>query len=69
MAVRQLAGEAGRTPNFMMLFSSLASVLGGLGMAGYAATNRYLDATAANTGAPIDVPWISGNFDDWDFDY
>ena len=69
MAVRQLASATGQRPDFIMLFSSLAAILGGLGMAGYAAANRYLDATVAGCRDTGDVPWVSVNFDDWDFEY
>jgi hypothetical protein len=51
------------------MFSSLASILGGLGMAGYDAANRYLDAEVAEAPDAGGVPIMAVNFDDWDFDY
>jgi hypothetical protein len=69
MAVCQLASFAGQRPVFIMLFSSLAAILGGLGMSRYDAANRYLDATVAGCRNTGDVPWLSVNFDDWDFGY
>ncbi len=68
-ALHRIGEERAIRPNFVMMFSSLASILGGLGMTGYAAANRYLDATVAADPMPGGVRWISVNFDDWDFDY
>lgn len=68
-AIQDIADRKGIRPSFVMLFSSLASILGGLGMTGYAAANRYLDATVAYDPMAAGVRWISVNFDDWDFDY
>jgi amino acid adenylation domain-containing protein len=68
-AIRQIRGDLHIEPSFVMTFSSLASVLGGLGMAAYASANRIMDALAAATSAPGRTPWISVRWDDWDFDY
>lgn len=71
-AIRRLEGRSHPgselRPDFVMLFSSLAATLGGLGLGAYAAANRYLDAFAV---APEnqDLPLISVGWDDWDFDY
>lgn len=56
-------------PRFVLLFSSLAATLGGLGLGAYAAANRYLDAFAAAEPERDGVPWLSVAWDDWDFDY
>jgi acyl transferase domain-containing protein len=53
------AALAGDAPDFIVLVSSLSSVLGGLGYAAYAAANACLDAHAAQQG------WLSINFDGW----
>jgi len=56
-------------PGFVMLFSSLASNLGGLGLGPYAAANRFMDAFVARQPVRDGVPWVSAGWDDWDFDY
>jgi len=56
-------------PDFVVLFSSLASVLGGLGMAAYAAANRYMDMVAEEAPEAGGISWIAVNWDDWDFTY
>ena len=56
-------------PDFVILFSSLASVLGGLGMAAYAAANRYMDLVAEEAPKEAGIAWIAVNWDDWDFTY
>ncbi|MFZ6030183.1 MAG: SDR family NAD(P)-dependent oxidoreductase [Chloroflexota bacterium] len=58
---RELAGQS---LDFCLLVSSLASVLGGVGQAAYAAANIFLDAFAARCGAP----WLSINWDAWQFE-
>jgi acyl transferase domain-containing protein len=68
-AIEDLGAQTGRRPDFAMLFSSMAAVLGGLGMTGYMAANRYMDARVAKTPSIAGVPLVSVNFDDWDFDY
>ncbi|MEQ8825280.1 MAG: SDR family NAD(P)-dependent oxidoreductase [Filomicrobium sp.] len=68
-ALAGLSSETGHRPQFVMLFSSLAAILGGLGMTGYTAANRYLDALVQSDPAPGGIRWVSVNFDDWDFDY
>jgi NAD(P)-dependent dehydrogenase (short-subunit alcohol dehydrogenase family) len=56
-------------PDFVVLFSSMASILGGLAMTAYAAANRFMDAFAQADPVRNGVSWISVNWDDWDFDY
>ncbi|CAL9339204.1 hypothetical protein SUDANB171_00234 [Streptomyces sp. enrichment culture] len=56
-----------RRPATVLLMSSATAFVGGLGLAPYAAVNRYLDAFAeheqrADTGAPR---WISVAWDGW----
>ena len=78
MCERQLAGKAGgalalaelvrhEPLDFVMLLSSLSSVLVGLGYIPYAAANLVLDAIAERESAAGDTPWISVNWDGWDF--
>jgi NAD(P)-dependent dehydrogenase (short-subunit alcohol dehydrogenase family)/acyl carrier protein len=56
----------GRDVDFLVLASSLSSVLGGRGLTAYCAASRFLDAfaqAASQTGGP---PWLSVNFDAWE---
>lgn len=55
-----------RKPDFCILQSSLATVLGGLGMVAYTAANSYMDAFAAQRYRDENSPWISVNWDGWD---
>ncbi len=55
-------------PDFIMLFSSLSTVLGGLGYAAYAGANAYLDAFAAARRATGETHWLSVAWDAWDLD-
>lgn len=66
--VRQLDSMLKDQPlDFVLLMSSLSSVLGGLGFGAYAAANAYLDAYAARKNQSQFVPWICLNWDGWDF--
>lgn len=59
--LEQLADEK---PDFVLLCSSLASLVGGLGQADYSAANAYLDAVARrwrHRGFPV----VSVNWDAW----
>jgi len=58
---------AGRELDFVLLLSSLSSVLGGLGMASYAAGNIFMDTWASRKNQEGPVPWISVNWDAWQF--
>ncbi len=51
--------------DFRLLFSSLSTVLGGLGLTAYAAANSFMDAFAHGGRRTSDVPWISVNWDGW----
>jgi amino acid adenylation domain-containing protein len=64
--VEVLAGllETAR-PRFCLSTSSLASQLGGLGFAAYAAANLFLDASARRHNQEGRVPWINLNWDAW----
>lgn len=53
--------------DLVILMSSLSALLGGLGFGAYAAANTYLDAYAAAKNRTGFVPWISVNWDGWDF--
>jgi acyl transferase domain-containing protein/acyl carrier protein len=57
-----------RTLDFCLLQSSLSTVLGGIGLAAYAAANCLLDAFAHNQNLVQPVPWISANWDSWKFE-
>ncbi|NJL44219.1 MAG: MMPL family transporter [Nitrosarchaeum sp.] len=62
------------SPDFVILFSSLAATLGGLGLSAYAAANRYLDAIAGQCTShhPYGngtTQWLSIAWDDWQFSY
>jgi acyl transferase domain-containing protein/acyl carrier protein len=52
--------------DFWLLFSSLSTVLGGLGFAGYAASNSFMDAFAASQNRQGSTPWITVDWDGWD---
>jgi NAD(P)-dependent dehydrogenase (short-subunit alcohol dehydrogenase family)/acyl carrier protein len=53
--------------DFLMLVSSLSTVLGGLGFAAYAAANHYLDAFARRQHQRGRPWWISVDWDGWRF--
>jgi amino acid adenylation domain-containing protein len=55
-----------RDLDFVLLTSSLASVLGGLGFAAYAAANSFMDAFA-HQQRQAGRPWVSVNWDGWRF--
>ena len=61
---------AGETdPDFIMLFSSMASILGGYNMTAYTAANNFMDSFACTRPPEGKTSWISVNWDDWDFEY
>lgn len=53
-----------RHPDFILMTSSLSPLLGGLGLASYAAANQFMDAWA-HQQALADTRWISLNWADW----
>jgi acyl carrier protein len=55
----------GRRPDFHLLLSSNASILGGLGFVSYCAANAFLDAFAFARYRPGGTAWISSNWDGW----
>ncbi|MCY1047782.1 amino acid adenylation domain-containing protein [Corallococcus sp. bb12-1] len=55
----------GRALDFVLLQSSLAAVLGGVGFAAYASANLFLDAFAARQGRADGTPWLSVDWDGW----
>jgi phthiocerol/phenolphthiocerol synthesis type-I polyketide synthase E len=52
-------------PDFCLLFSSNASVLGGLGSICYSAANIFMDVLACNLSKTSETRWISANWDGW----
>jgi len=58
---------AGKELDFVLLLSSLSSILGGLGLASYAAGNIFMDTWARRRNHEGAVPWISVNWDAWTF--
>ncbi|HVR98351.1 MAG TPA: SDR family NAD(P)-dependent oxidoreductase, partial [Thermoanaerobaculia bacterium] len=60
------AALAGKDLDFCLLFSSNASVLGGLGLVAYAAANLFLDAVAAQREGQGGAPWIAATWDGWE---
>jgi phthiocerol/phenolphthiocerol synthesis type-I polyketide synthase E len=51
--------------DFCLLFSSNASILGGLGSTAYAAANLFLDSFASVCNRSRATRWISANWDGW----
>ena len=51
--------------DFCLLFSSNASVLGGLGFVTYSAANCFIDAFATECSRTSKTPWISASWDPW----
>lgn len=60
----------GRKLDFCLLQSSLSTVVGGLGLAAYAAANSFIDAFAqAQVSLTLDpIPWVSVNWDGCQFE-
>ena len=56
-----------RNLDFVVLLSSVSSVLAGLGYTAYSAGNIFMDAFAHKYNQPGGVPWTSINWDTWDF--
>ncbi|MFY0567269.1 SDR family NAD(P)-dependent oxidoreductase [Archangium lansingense] len=59
---------AGRSLDFVLLVSSNASVLGGLGLGAYAAANAFLDAFAVARSRQGSSRWLSATWDGWPLD-
>ena len=59
---------AGAELDFVLLVSSLSSILAGIGFAAYAAANAFLDAFAAARVGRDNRAWFNVNWDNWDFD-
>src|SRR6185437_13561847 len=55
----------GQQLDFCLLFSSIASVLGGLGFVAYAAANNFVDAFTEQHNRLSATPWVSVNWDTW----
>ncbi|MFL6284302.1 MAG: SDR family NAD(P)-dependent oxidoreductase [Pyrinomonadaceae bacterium] len=51
--------------DFCVLFSSLSSVLGGLGFSAYSAANAFMDSYVHAHNRHSHVPWVSVNWDGW----
>jgi thioesterase domain-containing protein/acyl carrier protein/NAD(P)-dependent dehydrogenase (short-subunit alcohol dehydrogenase family) len=51
--------------DFVLLVSSLTSVLGGIGHAAYTSSCIYLDSFAQERGRDLIAPWLSVNWDFW----
>ncbi len=58
---------AGRGLDFVLLTSSLSTILGGLGYGAYAAANCFLKASSSRIGRERGTPWIAVDWDGWDF--
>jgi acyl transferase domain-containing protein len=57
----------GKELDFCLLLSSVSAVLGGLGFVAYAAANVFMDAFADRMRQTDSVPWLSVNWDAWQF--
>ncbi len=54
--------------DFVLLQSSMSSILGGLGFGAYAAANTVLDALAHQQNKKNRAQWIDVNWDGWNFE-
>ncbi|MFW6296736.1 MAG: SDR family NAD(P)-dependent oxidoreductase, partial [Halothece sp.] len=53
--------------DFCLICSSLSTILGGLGYSAYAAANQFMDTFAYAKRQTSSIPWISVNWDGWQF--
>jgi len=58
----------GRQPDFCILMSSSAALLGGLGFTSYTAANAYLDVFAEHANRDSTIPWLAINWDAWEYE-
>jgi acyl transferase domain-containing protein/acyl carrier protein len=58
----------GKNIDFVVLLSSVSSVLAGLGYVAYSAGNAFMDAFAHKYTQKSGFPWISIDWDTWEFD-
>jgi amino acid adenylation domain-containing protein len=66
---RVLSRVLGTRPrDFVALFSSISTVLGGLGFGAYAAANAFMDGFAEQQTRKGFAPWVSIGWDGWRFD-
>ncbi|MBS9782304.1 MAG: SDR family NAD(P)-dependent oxidoreductase [Arcobacter sp.] len=65
----KLIEEKNIKPDFVMMFSSLASILGGYSMTAYTAANRFMDTFTQINPYRLGIKWLCTNWDDWDFEY
>jgi acyl carrier protein len=65
LCVLDLLMQSRPAPDFVLLISSLSSVLGGLRFSAYASANAFLDAFAAWRQRTSAARWISINWDTW----
>jgi len=70
LALRAAVDElpAGRRPRTVLLMSSAGTLVGGIGMGPYSASNGFLDALAAAAGAG-ETRWLSVVWDAWKVDH
>jgi len=57
-----------RDLDFCILISSLSTVIGGVGLAAYAAANQFMDAFAHDRNQTNGTHWVSINWDRWHLD-
>lgn len=57
-----------RPLDFVILSSSLSSILGGIGLAAYAASNSFVDMFSEDIRREGNTPWLTINWDDWIFE-
>jgi len=51
--------------DFCMIFSSLSSFLGGMGLVNYTAASNFIDSYAKHINKESTFPWMSINWDHW----
>ena len=61
------AALAGRRLDFVLLASSISTVLGGLGFGAYASANAFLEGFADEQSRSGSTPWLSVAWDGWSF--
>jgi NAD(P)-dependent dehydrogenase (short-subunit alcohol dehydrogenase family) len=65
LVLNEIFANGEKTLDFCLLMSSISSVLGGLGLAAYAAANSFMDAFVYWQNRQNHGQWISVNWDGW----